>query len=82
MLGRGYKQGRGGYGRNNNVRGKIGINGVDQATPAPISFQQRKHLADHMHSLGSAKLAANYATTSQFLINHMKKTFNLGNDIA
>jgi hypothetical protein len=39
-------------------------------------------LSDSIYYLGSAKQAADYKTTTDFLINHIKKTFNFGNDIG
>ena len=32
--------------------------------------------------MGSAKQAADYESTTKFLINHIKKTFSFGNDIG
>jgi hypothetical protein len=37
---------------------------------------------DYIYYLGSAKQAADYETTTEFLINHIRKTFPSGNDIA
>jgi hypothetical protein len=42
----------------------------------------KKTLSDNVYYLGSAKQAADYETTTEFLINYIKKTFNFGNDIA
>jgi hypothetical protein len=38
--------------------------------------------ADNMHYLGSVKQAADYEKTTDFLINHIKKNFDFGNDIG
>ena len=42
----------------------------------------KKTLADNIYYLGSAKQAADYESTTEFLINHIKKTFNFGGDIG
>jgi len=39
-------------------------------------------LADHVYYVGSAKQASDYVTTTQFIINHIKKTYDQGEDIA
>ena len=42
----------------------------------------KKTLSDYIYYLGSAKQAANYEVTTDYLLNHIKKTFVFGNDIA
>jgi hypothetical protein len=39
-------------------------------------------LAEYIYYIGSAKQAADYQTTTDFIINHIIKTLDLGNDIA
>ena len=42
----------------------------------------RKTLQDYQYYLGSSKQAADYQQTTEFLINHIRKTYEYGNDIA
>jgi hypothetical protein len=42
----------------------------------------KKTLSENIYYLGSAKQAADYETTTDYLINHIKKTFHFGNDIG
>ena len=42
----------------------------------------KKELSDCVYYLGSAKQASDYETTTEYLINHVKKTFEYGNDIG
>jgi hypothetical protein len=42
----------------------------------------KKNPQDYQYFLGSAKQASDYETTTSYLINHIKKTYNYGNDIA
>jgi hypothetical protein len=42
----------------------------------------KKTLSDHIYYLGSAKQAADYDTTMDFILNHIVKAFTFGNDIA
>ena len=46
------------------------------------NYKPSKKTSDHMYYLGSAKQAADFETTTEFILNHIKKTFNFGNDIA
>ncbi len=43
---------------------------------------KKKTVADYQYYLGSAKTASDYETTTEFLINHIRKTYNYGDDIA
>ena len=47
---------------------------------API----KKEITDYVYYLGTAKQASeyDYETTTFFIINHIKKEFEFGNDIA
>ena len=67
--------GRGGYkGRG---RGKPNPNHVKQP-----ETKKKKTIEDYFFYVGSSKQASDFETTSEFLINHVKKTFDRGNDIA
>ena len=75
--GRNTGRGRGASGRSNrNSTSSGGNNSKKQYKPS------KKTLADQIYYLGSAKQAADFETTTEFLINHIKKTFNFGNDIG
>jgi hypothetical protein len=75
MSGRGRGRGSaGGHGRNSG-RGREN-NKSTQNKP------HKKTLGDNMYQIGSAKQAADYETTTEYLINHIKKTFNFGSDIG
>ena len=41
-----------------------------------------KTVKDYMYYVGSAKQAADYETTTDYLINYVRKTFTFGNDIG
>ena len=67
--------GRGGYkGRG---RGRSNPNHVKQQ-----ETKKKKTIEDYFFYVGSSKQASDFETTSEFLINHVKKTFDRGNDIA
>jgi hypothetical protein len=83
MSGRGRGHGNGGRGRHNSS----GRNGNTTSTNAGGSNKNnykpsKKTLSDHIYYLGSAKQAADYDTTTDFILNHIVKTFTFGNDIA
>lgn len=44
--------------------------------------ETKKGLTDYNYYLGSAKQASDYETTTEFLINYVKKTFEYGSDIG
>jgi hypothetical protein len=80
MSGRG-NAGRSNYqGRQNQGRGK----GKNNKTPSnkPSFKPTKKTLSDNIYYLGSAKQAADYERTTEFLINNIRKTFTNGNDIG
>ena len=43
---------------------------------------KRKTLADHIYYVGSAKQASDYVTVTNFIVNHVRRTFDKGDDIA
>jgi hypothetical protein len=43
---------------------------------------KKQLITDFNYYLGSAKPAWDYETTTEFLINHIKKTYDYGNDIG
>ena len=63
-----------------------GFRGTKQSSQgksnAPAKREVKKTLSDYNYYLGSAKQASDYETTTQYIINHVKKTFDYGNDIG
>ncbi len=70
MTGRHNRNRSGRGGRGNSGRGK------------PKHQQTKKTIEDYYFYVGSTKQASDYKTTAEFIINHIKKTFDRGNDIA
>lgn len=77
MSGRG--SGRGNSGRGG---GRTSSNSNSGGNNKIVYKPSKKTLSDYVYYLGSAKQAADYETTTEFIINHIKKTFDFGNDIA
>ena len=76
MSGRYYgnrQAGRGGRGR-----GRGG--GRDSPTSKPSYI--KKTVEDYFFYVGSSKQASDYEITAEFVVNHIKKTFDRGNDIS
>ncbi len=44
--------------------------------------EAKKSIVDYNYYLGSAEQALDYETTTEYLINYIKKTYNYGNDIG
>ena len=81
MSGR-FRGGRGGRGDNQRgYQGKKG-NRKPDAQNQNKDQKKKKTMEDYFFYVGSSKQASDYETTSEFLINHVKKTFDRGNDIA
>ena len=43
---------------------------------------RKKTIKEYYFYVGSSKQASDYETTSEYIINYIKKTFDRGNDIA
>jgi hypothetical protein len=65
---RGSKPGRGGKKPQQNAPSK--------------DVKKKKTIEDYYFYVGSSKQASDFETTSEFLVNHVKKTFDRGNDVA
>jgi hypothetical protein len=52
------------------------------SSTATTSKESKKSITDYNYYLGSAKQASDYETTTEFLINHIKKIYDYGNDIG
>jgi len=70
MTGRHGRNRPGRKGHENSGRGK------------PKERRMKKTIEDYYFYVGSTKQASDYETTTEFIINHIKKTFDHGNDIA
>lgn len=44
--------------------------------------KKKKTLTDYVYNIGSSSQASDYETTTDFVINHIKKTYESGRDIA
>jgi len=75
MSGRG--RGRGGRGR-----GRGPYRGRFSNKPKKPKEDTKKTLKDYSYYVGSSKQASDFETTTEFVINHIKKTFTQGQDIA
>jgi hypothetical protein len=42
----------------------------------------KKSLQDYVYYIGSAKQASDFTTTTEYIINYIRRTFTQGNDIA
>jgi hypothetical protein len=83
MSGRGRGRGNSGRGQHNSS----GRNGNTTSTNSGGGNKNnykpsKKTLSDHIYYLGSAKQAADYDTTTDFILNHIIKTIIFGNDIT
>ena len=79
MSGRGSARGRGGRGQGRQGRNQ---NQNRRKFNNRKSDKEKRSLKDHSYYLGNSKQASDYETTTQFIINHIKKTYNHGRDIA
>ena len=64
-----FRGGRGGRGR-----------GGRSSTPKQVN--RTKTITDYNYYVGSAQQASDYEITTEFIINHIKKTYDQGNDIG
>jgi hypothetical protein len=55
-----------------------------KATPKVPNTEtkKKKTIEDYFFYVGSSKQASDFKMTSKFLVNHVKKTFDRGNDVA
>ena len=65
------------YGNQNGGRGG---RGRGRGRPTPI--KTKKSVEDYFFYVGSSKQASDYEVTAEFVVNHIKKTFERGNDVA
>ena len=53
-----------------------------QGNKKPENKNKKKSLSDHNYYLGSSSQASDYETTTDYIINYIKKTYSEGKDIA
>jgi hypothetical protein len=76
-------RGRGGRGRGRGRAGRGGRGGPDESSQKDkTTTKARKTLADHVYYVGSARQASDFSVITDFIINHIRQTFEYGNDIA
>ena len=84
MSGRNKNSGRGGrfHGRTSYGRGGRGnSSGRSNNNQAKVDAN-KKSLNDYIYRIGSSKQASDFVTITKYLINHIKKTFEFGDDTA
>ena len=70
----------GGRGRGRGGRG--GRGGTGRGSSRPQTPKKKKTIEDYYFYVGSSKQATDYEITAEFVVTHIKKTFDRGNDIA
>ena len=75
MSGRGNPR-RGGGGRGRTSGGRR----IPQQSNKPVN--RKKTVEEYYFYVGSSKQASDYETTSEYIINYIKKTFDRGNDVT
>jgi hypothetical protein len=71
----GRGRGRGGRGR---FQGRSGAS----SSPRTENQESKKSVKDWNYYISSAKQASEFDATTEFLVNHIKETFEYGGDIA
>jgi hypothetical protein len=69
-------------GRYGNRRGSRGGRGKGRGTSTVSKPVTKKTVEDYFFYVGSSKQASDYEITNEFVVNHIKKTFDRGNDVA
>jgi hypothetical protein len=67
-------------GRFGNRRG--GRDGRGRGRGSSTTTKTKKTVEEYFFYVGSSKQASDYEITAEFVVNHIKKTFDRGNDIA
>jgi len=78
MSGRGRRAGQGGRGGHSNRSGRFSRGGNSNTA----SIQKKKSIEDYYYYVGSLKQAADYSLTTEQVINHIKKEYDHGVDVA
>jgi hypothetical protein len=61
---------------------KSGRDGRGRGRGGPAQTKTKKTVEDYFFYVGSSKQASDYEIRAEFVVNHIKKTFDRGNDIA
>jgi hypothetical protein len=61
---------------------KSGHGGRGRGRGGSAPTKTKKTVEDYFFYVGSSKQASDYEITAEFVVNHIKKTFDRGNDIA
>ena len=69
-------------GRFSGYRGGCGGRGGRKPQVQKQEIKKKKSIEDYFFYVGSSKQASDFETTSQFLLNYIKMTFDRGNDVA
>ena len=68
--------------KSSKYRGGSGNSGSDKYSSSKFTPIKKKNLSDYNYYLGTSKQASDYGKTTEYLINHIKKTYDHGKDIA
>ena len=79
--GRGRGFGRGHRGSNQGGRGGHRSNG-HSSRKNNNTTKPKTRLEDHIYHVGSAQQASDYVTNTNFIVNYIKKTYDMGGDIG
>ena len=81
MSGRGGRNNRGNgrFGRGGRARGRNSNSSSNKSNSKTTVW---KTLAAHVYLIGSAKQASDYSVITQFIINHIRKSYEFGDDIG
>ena len=71
-----------GKGRNGRGGGPFNNRRNNKGSQGKRSERKKKTLTDYNYYLGNSKQASDYEITTEFIINHIKKTYSDGKDIA
>ena len=80
MNGRGRGSGHGGRGRGG--RGHAGKGASKSSSLNSPTKKERKGLSDYIYYIGSAKQVSDCSLITQYLINHVRRTYTNGDDIG
>jgi hypothetical protein len=69
-------------GRYGHRGGRGGRGGRSTPNTSTKETKKKKSIEDYFFYVGSSKQASDFETTSEFLVNYVKKTFDRGNDVA
>jgi superfamily II DNA/RNA helicase len=70
------------YGHRGGRGGRGGCGGRTPTITSTKEAKKKKTIEDYFFYVGSSKQASDFETTSELLINYVKKTFDRGNDVA